>query len=70
MKKNKTEKPKPIATIFSSFEEENSAEHNRLASLSPAKRLKEFGILQQRVWGAKWTKSRIPHIVKFEKTIW
>ncbi|KAA3606293.1 MAG: hypothetical protein DWQ06_02280 [Calditrichaeota bacterium] len=65
-------KPKRNLTVkvFSSFEEENRAEHRRLANLTPEERLKEFAILQERVWGEKWTKSKIKKVVRIEKTDW
>lgn len=56
--------------VFSSFEEENRAEHRRLANLTPEERWKEFAILQERVWGEKWTKSKIKKVVRIEKTDW
>lgn len=56
--------------VYSSFEEENRAEHRRLAALTPEQRLTEFGILQTRVWGKKWTKDRIVKIATFEKVKW
>jgi hypothetical protein len=55
---------------FSSFEEENRAEHRRLAALTPNQRLKEFAILQKRVWGTRWTKDRIVKTASFEKVTW
>lgn len=56
--------------VFSSFAEENRAEHRRLASLTPAQRLKEFALLQERVWGTKWTKDRIVKTARIEKVVW
>jgi len=56
--------------VFSSFEEENRAEHHRIAVLTPKQRLKEFAILQERVWGTKWTKDRILKIASIEKVTW
>ena len=52
--------------MFSSFEEENQAEHRRLAALTPNQRLKEFAILQECVWGTRWTKDRIVKTAKSE----
>lgn len=56
--------------MFSSFEEENRAEHRRLASLTPYRRLKEFAVLQERVWGTKWTEDGIKKIARVEKLAW
>ncbi|HLP60234.1 MAG TPA: hypothetical protein VK186_15450 [Candidatus Deferrimicrobium sp.] len=56
--------------IFSSFEEENRAEHRRLAALTPSRRLKEFAVLQKRVWGTKWTEEGIKKTVRIEKLTW
>jgi hypothetical protein len=56
--------------MFSSFEEENRAEHRRLAALTPNQRLKEFSILQERVWGTKWTKDGIEKTASVEKVKW
>ncbi|MDQ1351337.1 MAG: hypothetical protein QG657_1639 [Acidobacteriota bacterium] len=56
-----------VMKVFSSFEEENRAEHRRLAALTPYQGLKEFAILQERVWGTKWTRERILKNVRIEK---
>ncbi len=55
---------------FSSFEEENRAEHRRLAALTYEQRLKEFAILQERVWGKKWTEGEILKTARIEKVAW
>ena len=56
--------------MFSSLEEENRAEHRRLAALTPNQRLKEFAILQERVWRTRWTEDRIVKTASVEKVIW
>jgi hypothetical protein len=56
--------------MFSSFDEENRAEHLRLAALTPNQRLKEFAILQERVWGTRWTEDRIVKTASIEKVTW
>jgi hypothetical protein len=56
--------------MFSSFDEENRAEHRRLAALTPNQRLKEFSILQERVWGTRWTEDRIVKTASIEKVTW
>ena len=40
--------------IYHSFEEENQAEHQRRANMTQKERCREFGILQERMWGKKW----------------
>ena len=40
--------------VFHSCEEENAAEHRRLAKMSPRERCREFAALQERVWGDRW----------------
>jgi len=37
--------------VFGSFEEENEAEHQRLAAMSHDERMQEFAVLQARRWG-------------------
>jgi hypothetical protein len=56
--------------IFSSFEEENTAEHRRLADMSPQDRLREFAILQERRWGRKWAEAPIARRATWEKVPW
>jgi len=55
---------------FSSFEEENREEHRRLAALTSEQRLNEFAILQERLWGKKWTQDGIVKTVRIEKLEW
>lgn len=45
--------------IFHSFDEEKSAEHHRLAAMSPEKRCHEMAVLQERAWGPEWTSKPI-----------
>ena len=57
--------------VFSSFEEENEAEHRRLAGMDPQARLREFSVLQKRRWGQAWGSA--PMIRKkatWEKVAW
>lgn len=56
--------------VFSSFEDENRAEHRRLALLTPMQRMEEFAILQERMWGKKWTEEPMVKIVTIEKLSW
>lgn len=57
-------------TVFLSLEDENRAEHCGLAHLTPIRRLEGFAILQERMWGTKWTKYRMIKIATFEKLTW
>ena len=57
-------------SVFSSFEDENEAEHRRLAAMTPKQRWDEFAALQERVWGKKWTSERIVKRASFEKLKW
>lgn len=53
--------------IFTSFEEENRAEHRRLAGLTPEERLSEFAVLQERVWGELWTSLAMKKVASWER---
>jgi len=56
--------------VFSSIEEENLAEYRRRAQMTPGERMEEFAILQERVWGSKWTKEPMVKVIRFEKISW
>ncbi len=56
--------------VFSSIEEENLAEYRRRMRMTPMERMEEFAILQERVWGDKWTKEPIVKVISFEKISW
>ena len=56
--------------IFSSFEEENAAEHRRLAKMSPQERLREFAVLQERHWGRDWGDFPMTKKATWEKVSW
>ena len=56
--------------VFSSFEEENRAEHRRLAAMSPEERCQEMAVLQERVWGSRWTSTPIEKIARWEELSW
>jgi hypothetical protein len=52
--------------IFTSFEEENRAEHRRLAEMTPEERCSEFAVLQERVWGDLWTSVPMKKVATWE----
>lgn len=56
--------------VFSSFEEENAAEHQRLADMSPRERMREFAVLQARRWGDAWWKTPMEKRVSWEQLSW
>lgn len=56
--------------IYHSFEEENEAEYERRAKMTPEERWTEFGILQVRTWGEKWTSEPIVKKATWEKLSW
>lgn len=70
VKKTKTRSLKRKMSIFTSFEDENSAEYVRLRRMTPSQRLDEFSILQERAWGSNWTKKPIKKNASFEKVEW
>lgn len=69
MKKNPN-KNKMSFAVFTSFKEENRAEYFRRSRMTPRQRLDEFAILQERAWGAKWTKERMKKVFSFEMVSW
>lgn len=56
--------------VFTSFEEENAAEHRRLAAMSPQARLRELAVLQARRWGQDWGKKPIVKKAAWERVPW
>jgi len=56
--------------IFHSFEEENTAEHRRLARMSPEERLRELAVLQERRWGRNWGKKPMIRCASWERVTW
>ena len=56
--------------VFNSFEEENAAEHRRLARMSPDERCREFAVLQTRLWGELWRSVPIVKRASWEKLPW
>ena len=56
--------------MFSSLEEENRFERQRLAQMTPEERCREFAILQERVWGSDWTSKPMTKIASYETLSW
>ena len=56
--------------FFDSFESENQAEYARRAAMTPAQRMEEFSVLQDRVFGTGWHKQKIEHCVSYEILDW
>ena len=56
--------------VFSSFEEENAAEHQRLAEMSPEERMREFAVLQARRWGKSWGQKPMKMRAIWERLGW
>lgn len=61
---------KAVFRVFASFDEENECEHDRLASLTPLERWREFAVLQQRVWGERWTGEPMVKTATYETVEW
>lgn len=61
------ERTEKSARVFSSFEEENRAEHQRLAEMSHDERCAELAVLQERAWGALWTSVPMTKVASWEK---
>ncbi|OGV67836.1 MAG: hypothetical protein A3K19_28615 [Lentisphaerae bacterium RIFOXYB12_FULL_65_16] len=62
--------PQKIVRIFSSFEDENRAEHQRLREMTPAERWNELAVLQERAWGERWSKTPLKRVAVIETTTW
>ena len=56
--------------VYSSFEEENEAEHRRLAGMTHDDRLREFAVLQARRWGDGWGQAPMEKRVTWERVSW
>ena len=61
---------KAVFRVFASFDEENDAEHDRLASLTPIQRWDEFAVLQKRAWGESWTSTPMVKTATVESIDW
>jgi hypothetical protein len=70
MKKRSYRARKSSVAVFSSFEEENAAEHLRCARMTPSQRLDEFAVLQERAWGERWTKKPMKKTATVERVRW
>lgn len=60
----------PRVRVFGSFEEENEAEHRRLAAMSHDERMREFAVLQARRWGEGWGRGPIEKRATWERLSW
>ncbi len=56
--------------VFSSFEDENAAEHRRLAAMSPEECWGEMAVLQERMWGPEWATTPIEKVASWEDVNW
>jgi hypothetical protein len=56
--------------VYSSFEEENAAEHRRLAGMTHDDRLREFAVLQARRWGDGWGRAPMEKRASWERVSW
>ena len=56
--------------VFASFDEENEAEHRRLAGMDPQARLREFSLLQKRCWGDAWGARPMVKKATWERVAW
>lgn len=54
--------------VFASFEEENRAEHQRLAEMTPEERCAELAVLQERAWGELWTSVPMKRVASWERS--
>lgn len=59
-----------VVRVYSSFEEENAAEHQRLAAMSHHERMSEAAILQARRWGESWGLTPIVKTASWERLAW
>lgn len=56
--------------VFASFDEENAAEHRRLAGMDPQARLRELSLLQKRCWGDRWGTQPMIKKATWERVAW
>jgi hypothetical protein len=56
--------------VFSSFEEENKADRQRRAGMTPKERCREFAQLQERAWGTRWTSEPMVRKASWEILPW
>jgi hypothetical protein len=68
--KRRPDRENPRVRVFDSFEEENEAEHQRLAAMTHGERMQEFAVLQARRWGANWGRQRIVKRATWERLSW
>ena len=56
--------------MFQSFEEENDADRQRRADMSPEERYEEFEVLQERHWGSHWKSEPMKRVATWEDVSW
>ena len=56
--------------VFSSLEEDNRFERQRLAHMTPEERCCEFAVLQERMWGSDWTSNPMAKVASYETVTW
>lgn len=59
-----------VFEVYASFEDENRAETERRATMSPEDRCRELAILQVRRWGRLWTSTPIEKVASWEVVDW
>ena len=59
-----------VFRVFTSFDEENEHDHERLASLTPIQRWQEFAVLQRRAFGDTWTEEPMVKTATYETVDW
>lgn len=56
--------------VFKDVEEENQAEYQRRAAMTPQQRIAEFDELQARQWGRDWHTRPMPRVATWEILNW
>ncbi len=62
----------PVKTLrlFTSQKEAEEAELERRRKQTPEERMKEFSLLQERVWGEAWTSKPLVRVMKMRRLPW
>ena len=59
-----------VVKIYNSFQDESESEAKRISNMTIDERFAEFGALQERVWGTKWTQAKLVKNVTYERVSW